>query len=66
MRLGPIKSDGMGPRSADWLEIDAFARLTGQIEEPWEAEALHAMCAAYLEEIKGGEDPLRAAPVERS
>lgn len=65
MRLGPIKSDGMGPRSADWPEIDAFARLTGRIEEPWEAEALHAMCAAYLEEIKGGEDPLRVAPVER-
>lgn len=65
MRLGPVKSDGMGTRPADWPEIDAFARVTGRISDPWEAEALHAMCAGYLDELRAGADPLSVAPSER-
>ena len=65
MRLGPLRSDGMGLRAADWPEIDAFARVTGRITEPWEAEALFDMCAAYLAESQSGDDPLMIAPVER-
>lgn len=65
MRLGPVKSDGMGLRSADWPEIDAFARVTGRIGDPWEAETLFDMCRAYLRESQAGEDPLAIAPVDR-
>lgn len=65
LRLGPMRSDGMGERQADWPEIDAFARLTGRITEAWEAELLHDMCAAYTQERSQGENPLTIPPVDR-
>lgn len=65
LRLGPVRSDGMGDRPADWPEIDAFARLTARITEPWEAELLHDMCAAYAAERAKGENVLTIAPMDR-
>lgn len=63
MKLGPIRSDGMGPRSADWPEIEAFARATGRISEPWECETLFDMCQGYTQEVERGKNPLSIAPV---
>ncbi len=65
LRLGPVRSDGMGERPADWPEIDAFTRLTGRITEPWEAELLYDMCAAYSTERAKGENVLTIAPTDR-
>jgi hypothetical protein len=64
MTLGPIRSTGMGQRPTDWPEIEAFARLTGRIAEPWEAEVLHAMCEAYAVEYAAGDQLLRLPPAE--
>lgn len=65
LRLGPVRSTGMGDRPTDWPEIAAFAHCTGRISEPWEAETLHHMAGAFYAEMKAGEDPFRIAPVER-
>lgn len=65
MRLGPVKSDGMGDRPADWPEIDAFTRSTGRIASVWEAETLFDMCKAYHRELRSGSDPFKIAPMER-
>lgn len=61
-RLGPVRGDMNGQRGVDWPEIDAFARLTRSISEPWEAEALHAMAQAYAIEADETEDSLREPP----
>lgn len=62
--MRPTRSTGMGEVPADWPVIDAFARATGRIGEPWEAETLFAMCAAYLEGRDAGTDTLAIPPVE--
>lgn len=64
-RIGPVRETGLNTSPPDWSEIDAFARQTGRISEPWEAEALFDMCQGYLEEIRAGENPLVIPPVER-
>jgi hypothetical protein len=64
LMLGPIRSTGMGPRPTDWPEIEAFARLTGRISEPWEAETLHAMCLEYVAEYQCGDQLLRRPPMD--
>ena len=53
-----------GPMPLSWAEIDAFARQTGAISEPWEARCLRSMSMAYLEGLKVGENPLGRAPWE--
>lgn len=63
-RLGPTRSTGLGEAPADWPEIDAFARATGRISEPWEAEALFDMCRAYHAAREAGTDPLAMSPAE--
>lgn len=47
-----------------WTELDAFARLTGAISEPWEAEIVKAMAGEYLAGRHLGEDPFSYAPWE--
>jgi len=64
--LGPIRSDGMGTRPADWSEIAAFAQATGRVSEHWESEALHAMCGGYADELRRGENPLSIPPTSRA
>lgn len=61
-----MRGDMNGRRGVDWTEIDAFARLTRQITEPWEAEALHDMAAAYAAEADQAEDSLREPPLPGS
>jgi hypothetical protein len=65
MRLGPTQSTGMGEVPSGWPEIDAFARQTGRISDPWEAEALYDMCRAYAAERQAGEDPAEGGPIGR-
>ena len=64
-RLGPLRAGAMELRAADWPEILPFASLTAQIVTPWDAEALHQMCAAYYVESEAGKDPLSIPPVDR-
>lgn len=64
-RLSPARQTGMGEVPSGWPEIDAFARQTGRISEPWEAETLFAMCRAYTTERAAGADPTEVAPVDR-
>ena len=65
-KLGPVRGDMNGARGVDWTELDAFARLTRAITEPWEAEALHAMCDGYAAEQAEVEDSLREPPLAGS
>ncbi|MFC3180451.1 hypothetical protein [Cypionkella sinensis] len=63
-KMGPTISTGMDEVAADWITIDAFARGTGRISEPWEFEALFEMCAAYFQGWRAGVEPLAMSPVE--
>ena len=63
--MRPTRSNGMGEVAADWDIIDAFARLTGRISEPWEAETLFAMCSGYMECREAGADFLAISPVDQ-
>lgn len=62
--LGPTRAAGMGEEATGYVEIEAFARTTGRLDEPWEAEMLQAMCSAYLAARQAGEHPLALEPVK--
>lgn len=47
-----------------WSEIDAFARLTQEIGEPWEAHLVRAMSIEYLGWLENGKDPFAIPPYE--
>jgi hypothetical protein len=64
-KAGPTKAGGMGEVPMDWLDIWAFAQSTGDVSEPWEAEALHSMSRAYLAAKTAGENPLAIPPIEQ-
>ncbi len=61
---GRMSVGGFGPSPLTWLEIDAFARRTGAIAEPWEARCLRVMSASYLEGLDLGKNPLGIPPWE--
>lgn len=63
-KMGPTISTGMDEVAADWITIDAFARGTCRISEPWEFEALFEMCTAYYQGWRAGAEPLAMSPVE--
>jgi hypothetical protein len=65
-KMRPIRSSGFGNVPADWPVIDAFARSTGRISEPWEFETLFAMCEAYAQGLEAGIDPLAIPPVDQA
>jgi len=62
--VGPMRPGLAEARATDWPEIEAFARATERLSEPWEIETLAAMCAGYCAALKAGEDPLAIAPVD--
>jgi hypothetical protein len=62
---GPT-SAGMQETRLQWAELDAFARLSGEITEDWEAPALMAMSRAYLKGKTDGADPFKISPIERA
>lgn len=64
-KMRPLRSSGFGEVSADWPVIEAFARCTGRISEPWEIETLFEMCEAYQAGLETGANPLAIPPVEQ-
>lgn len=62
--LGRFSSTGFGPAVLTWAEIDAFARQTNAITDPWEARSLREMSAAFIEGLEIGKNPLGRAPWE--
>lgn len=49
-----------------WAEVDAYARNSPEITEPWEAQALVQMSQEYLAEKRKGADVFTVAPMERN
>lgn len=62
--VGPTRAAAMGDEPTGYLEIEAFSRATGRIDEPWEVEALRDMCVAYLQARQDGEHPLAIEPAK--
>ena len=66
IEAGPVKSDGMGNRlPLDWLDLKAFADMTGAVTEPWEASMLRRMSIAFANGLQEGKNPFSIAPVDR-
>jgi hypothetical protein len=59
----PSPMGGMVAQS--WTEIEAFARATEAISEPWELEALFEMSWIYTEERQAGSNLMRIPPMDR-
>lgn len=55
----------MGLAIPDWQEIAAFASAHGLAFAPWEFRVIRKLCAAYLRELRAGEDPFCIPPIER-
>lgn len=62
-RMGYARSTAMGQEPWDWTNIQAFMGVSGLIDEPWEAELLHAMSQAYLGERSHGERLFAMPPI---
>jgi len=45
--------NGFGPNPLAWTEIDAWARLTGTLLEPWEVRAIREIDDVILAESTG-------------
>lgn len=65
LSLKPARDTANGREPWDWLNVEAFARSTLRVSEPWEIEALVGMSAAYVTELHQGKDALTMAPCER-
>jgi len=66
IEAGPTKSDGMGNRvPLDWLDIKAFADMTGAVTEAWEASILRRMSIAFANGLHEGKSAFSIAPVDR-
>ncbi len=64
--LGYAKTSGMGGlEPLSWLEIDAFARVTGQDLSGVEGQCLMDMSRAYVASISDTR-PLSIEPMERA
>lgn len=63
-RLRPVRGNGMADVPADWRQIMDFAAATNRISEPWEIEAMEAMCFAYAINRQNGTNPQAIAPVD--
>ena len=46
--LGWTTGTGFGPSPLTWAEIDAYARCTGDLKEPWEFQTIRDMSMAYI------------------
>lgn len=54
---GGVASDAMGVRGLAWGELEAWARMTRTSLEPWEADALYRLSAAYAAALDASKDP---------
>lgn len=48
-----------------WLTLDAYARSTGTLSEPWEFRALREMSAAYIKAKNEGANIFCIPPTEQ-
>jgi hypothetical protein len=46
--IGFVHNTGFGEGPFPWSELDAFARCSNRISEPWEYETLRDMSAHYI------------------
>ncbi|MBF9050635.1 hypothetical protein GTA62_14725 [Roseobacter sp. HKCCD9010] len=70
LSCGPTKGGGFGPVALDWVDIEAFERLSGVSIGPWGAEAVIAASRAYVAALgefdqKHTPSPLTEAVVDR-
>lgn len=64
---GPIDASGVWHQlPLTWCEVDAFARSTALLSEPWELELLRDMSKLYLRAKGDGKDVLAMSPVEQN
>ena len=63
--MRPVTVTTYGPAPRDWPVVDAFARATGIITEPWEMRCLIDMSEAYAACLAEGEASLCIPPSER-
>ncbi|WP_425338081.1 phage tail assembly chaperone [Desulfobaculum xiamenense] len=47
--LHAARGQGMGPEAIGFVEIEAWARLTGRAPEPWEVAVLQRLDRTYFE-----------------
>lgn len=66
LEAGPFQYDAMGNAiQLSWADIAAYSRMTGELNEPWEARLIFRMSGAYIKGTKEGTDPFSIAPLER-
>lgn len=64
--VGPFIHGQMGGEMPlSWAEIEAYANLTGEIEEAWEARLLIALSQQYIMGKKEGAKVLSISPLEQ-
>lgn len=67
MEAGPVKSMPMGGFQAlDWVDISAFASLTMDHIEIWEAKLLREMSDAFAVGLSEGTSAFSKAPADRT
>lgn len=59
---GLMSSNGMGPVSLSWLEIDAWCNRTGATPSTWELLTIKALSEAYVAELNKASEKDRPAP----
>ncbi|WP_139044806.1 hypothetical protein [Phaeobacter sp. S60] len=65
LEVGPTLPGAMGEVPVSWVEVDAYARHSPEITEPWEVQALVQMSQDYLSEKVKGADVFTVPPMER-
>jgi len=66
IEAGPIKSGPMGGfQSLDWVDIAAYASLTMDTIEPWEASLIKKMSDAFVTGMNEGTSPFSIPPDQR-
>lgn len=65
LEVGPTLPGAMGEVPLSWAEVDAYARHSPELTEPWETQALVQMSEEYLAEKVKGADVFTVPPIER-
>ena len=63
--VGPSEWQGGEERPISWAELAAYAKATGDVQEPWELRAIMAMSRAYIRGKREGVNVHCIAPVDR-
>lgn len=56
IEIGLTEAPGLGAGPLTWMQIEAWARLTGIMLEPWEARLIRRLSGDYLAESRKAED----------